>query len=467
MRVLNISNNVYNTGVKTELYSKKQDSFCTPSKTISAKGYHGDAQPLQKMFWVATGRNAVYEDIWTKENFYWQNGIKWLKTMPSNLLKRSLEQMMQSVCTLAKNENSYPLIPSNITTPNYGNQWGRCANYIEINPRIVAKYFDGNISDGLLGVMKILPAIPPRGGNFANCVILSQLYPTLGADGKTYDESLYCVKLNSGFSKNIIAPGLMYKVGDDEQVKAFNDIAHLLGFKTGFRMPLSAGQIQLGNRNFNWWTDENDYIKACVDGIDLGFDSIYFDSCKHVIDKNGYIGCGELPDSDKLSWILYQIRNKTGRNDLSFVGEKCNKDFAFTHMGLTAGTNWGDADNISNIIYESQKQAYNREYAAGPEVSNDNDVGNISFETRLNRINSCLLGYTNKEDKLPSFMQLNDIMPLSPYTNTHDLMLSPKQMRGSDAWTECERHWDGVFNTSPMASDYTDKVYQIFASTIK
>ena len=63
-------------------------------------------------------------------------------------------------------------------------------------------------------------------------------------------------------------------------------------------------------------------------------------------------------------------------------------------------------------------------------------------------------------------MQIHDIFPLSPYTNTHDEMMNPKKMSGSDAWTECERHWDGVFNTSDGANAYRNNVYQVFANAI-
>ena len=64
-------------------------------------------------------------------------------------------------------------------------------------------------------------------------------------------------------------------------------------------------------------------------------------------------------------------------------------------------------------------------------------------------------------------MQLHDIMPLSPYVNTHELMMHTKEMNGSDAWTECERHWDGIFNTSWAANDYRNNVYHIFENVIR
>jgi hypothetical protein len=256
-------------------------------------------------------------------------------------------------------------------------------------------------------------------------------------------------------------------MGADEQVKAFNDLAHLLGFKTGFRMSMPSNQLRVQGQPFDWARDEKAYIDACVWGIELGFDAIYFDSAKHIYDMNGYCGSGSLPNKEQMAYILFEIRNKTGRNDISFIGEKCDNRQVFKEMGFTAGTDWGKADNFESVRWESRNQAWSREYAAGPEVSNDNDYNEFSFEQRLNRINSCLFGYDYTCDKLPSYMQLHDIMPITPFTNTHDLMMRTIQMNGSNAWTECERHWDGIFDSSCGANDYRNNVYHIFENVIK
>lgn len=434
--------------------------------SFSFSGYYGDPQPLKKLFWICTNRNDVYEDNWTKDHIYSAGITKWVNASPAELLTRTPEQILQSVCTLTKPDSQYPGIPPYIPSPDYGDKWGRYANYIEINPRLVAKYDGNSISEGLLGVMKLLPAIPPNCGKGANCVILSQLYPALTSDGNLFDGSLYCTNLHSGISKTLTSQGLSGKMGDDEQVKAFNDLAHLHGLKTGIRMPLSAGQLKVQGREFNWYDHEKAFIDACVWAVELGFDAIFFDSAKHIIDYDGYMGCGELPNERQMAYILHQIRTKTGRGDLSFIGEKCNNNYRYKEMGFTAGTDWGKADDISSVKYESERQAYNREYAGGPEVSNDNDNGGLRFEDRLNRINSCLWGFNNRYNKLPTFMQINDIFPLSPYINTHEIMMHPKKMNGSNAWTECERHWSGVFNTSPEAREYTNKVYNIFENAI-
>ena len=315
---------------------------------ISFKGYYGDPQPLKKLFWISTGRNDVYEDNWTKDHLY-QVGIKkWVNAHPAELLRHTTDQ---SLCTLTKPDFQYPGIPPYIPSPNFGDKWGRRANYIEINPRVIAKYDnDSNrLTDGLLNTMKLMRAIPTSPNSFANCIVLSQLYPCIYGDGYDDAASLYCTDLHSGISQTLTADGLFGKMGADEQVKAFNDMAHLLGFKTGFRIPLSAGQLRVKGHEFNWYKDEKAFIDACVWGIELGFDSIFFDSAKHITDKNGYIGVGDLPNKAQMGYILYKIREQTGRTDLSFIGEKCDNRQEYKEMGFTAGTDWGKADDFNSV----------------------------------------------------------------------------------------------------------------------
>lgn len=452
-----------NTLMSNPNFTRFDNYLAMLNKTqISFKGYYGDPQPAKKLFWNLTGRNDVYEDNWTNEHLYQVGFKKWVNASPNELLKRTPEQAMQSILTLTKPNDQYPGIPPCIYPPNYGDKWGRHANYIEINPRAIAKYENGKISEGLIQVMKLLPAIPPSPQSFANCIVLSQVFPSTYGDGYMDGNGLYTANLHTGISNNLTSPGLYGKMGADEQVKAFNDLAHLMGFKTATRMPLSAGQLQVQGRGFDWWKDERAYIDACKNLIELGFDAIYFDSAKHVIDYNGYCGVGALPDFCQMQRITNAVRSELGRSDIAFIGEKCNDEYAFKEMGMTAGTHWGQADDFGSVLWESRKQKSNREYAGGPEVSNDNDCGGIWYEQRLNRIANCLFGYDHIADKLPTYMQINDILPLSNYTNTHEQMERVKEMNGSDAWTECERHWDGIFNTDWPAQNYRNDVYHLF-----
>ena len=170
---------------------------------LSFTGYYGDPQPLRKLFWLTAQRNSIYEDDWTKKHIYSTGYHKWVNAKPNELLKRTPEETIQSLCTITKQRQHYPQIPDYIPTPNYGDKWGRHANYIEINPRLVAKYDGNQISEGLFGLMKIITAIPPTAGKGANCIILSQLYPSLWGDGTTEDDSLYCANLHTGISKNL------------------------------------------------------------------------------------------------------------------------------------------------------------------------------------------------------------------------------------------------------------------------
>ena len=406
----------------------KHFHYATPVFT----GYYGDNQPVKKLYWITSRNNIPKHDNWCKNHIYECGYKKWINAYPDEVLKRTPNETIDTIMTLTGKKRIPDYIPSPYIN---GDNWGRSANYIEINPRLIAKYENGRVSDGLLNTMKIMTMIPPSSDNAANCIILSQLYPSFYGDGTTHDETLYHVDLHKGISKNLTARGLDYKMGDDEQVKAFNDLAHLLGFKTGIRMPLSSGQLRIKGRNFSWQKDEKAYIDACVWAIELGFDAIYFDSAKHIIDMEGYCGIGDVPNKEQMAYILYKIREQTGRHDLSFIGEKCSDNPIYQHMGFTAGTHWGDSINIEHVKHESRKQAYSRNYAAGPEVSNDNDYGEKSFEERLVRLNSCLFGYDNPKDKLPAFMQINDILPLSPYINTHQVMEHTIQLNGSDAWT--------------------------------
>lgn len=440
---------------------------------VNFKGYHGDQQPAKKLFWILKGDNNVYEDNETKRDLFkggntgWK---KWVATRPEDLLKRSPMDAIQSICTLNKQPNCFPGIPSYIPTPNYGDKWGRRANYIEINPRTVALTEGNKKSEGLLNVMKLLPAIPPSGKSNANCVILSQLYPAMHRhnDGYTGHSSLYTVDLHSGISKNLTSDKLArgnQRMGDDEQVKAFNDMAHLRGLKTGIRMPLSAGQMTVKGEPFDWYKHEKAFIDACCWAVDLGFDAIFFDSAKHVgfHDMGNYCGSGALPNFNQMQYITQQIRAKTGRNDIALIGEKCDTNGRFKEMGLTAGNDWGRADNFQSVLHEYDKQRGNDEYAAGPIISDDNDRGGMSFEQRLNRIKNALNGYRDPGWKLPVYMQMHDMFPLSPYSNTHDLMENGENRSG---FGDVGSHYNNVFNTSEAAKRHTSNVYNEFLHTM-
>ena len=434
---------------------------------LNFKGYYGDQQPAKKLFWILTGRNQIYRDNETDNNTYYTGtNKKWVTTNPEDLLKRTPEQAIQSICTL----NNYLDIPGYVLSPDYGPKWGRRANYIEINPRTIAQTYCDTKEEGLLNTLKLLPAIPPSSKSIANCVVLSELYPPMyrDNDGKTGYSSLYTVDLHSGISKTLLSKNLSrgnQRMGEDEQVKAFNDLAHIRGLKTGIRMPLSEGQMTVQGREFNWDKDEKAFIDACCWAVDLGFDSIFFDSAKHVgdYDMGNYCGHGRVPNYGQMQWITSQIREKTGRNDISLVGEKCDNDTRYNSMGLTAGNDWSRADDFNSVMHEYKKQRWNDEYAAGPVISDDNDDGAMSFEQRRRRLGNALNAYEDIGYKLPVYMQMHDIMPLTPYTNTHNEMMNSYNRT---TYGDHESQYNNTFNTSQAAKDHRMGMYFEFLHVI-
>jgi len=158
--------------------------------------------------------------------------------------------------------------------------------------------------------------------------------------------------------------------------------------------------------------------------------------------------------------INNEIRKRSARCDLSFIGEFCTDDSRYQNLGLNAGTDWSYPENPHHILYESRKQAHNRVYAAGPSVSNDNDTNNFTFAQRLQRLSNALNAYNNINEKLPVFMQMHDLFPLSPFTDTHDLMMNN---RNFTSYGDPNSHWNNLFAHDHEADHYRIKANEIFA----
>ena len=490
MKVLGVPQNftVRNRVLKNDLKPSQKTSFSTPKNRMSSLtclgnynkafvnftgAYCGDLQPAKKLFWVATGRNNIYRDedinnsAWRVETECGQKA--WSTYAPWDLLHRTPEQAIQAICTL---NNTY-YIPDYILSPNYGDNWGRRANYIEINPRLLGLPGEGyKMREGLLNTIKLLPAIPPSTKSIPNCIILSQIYPTMNGygDGYTSDVGIYCVDFNSGISKNLTSEKLEragYRMSDEEQVKAFNDLAHFRGFKTGVRLPISEGQMSIQGKPFDWNYHTDVYIEACCDLVNLGFDCIYIDSGKHIGDyaMEHYAGVGRVPGYSQMQYITNEVRRRTGRGDIAFVAEKTDKDPRYEAAGYTAGTDFSIADDFNNIIYEYEQQCWNPNYAAGPIISDDNDNGAMSYEQRLSRIRNALHAFSDPYMKLPVFFQMHDILPLSEYTNTHETMMRctdtnpTPNPKGDD-----EGYYDCIFSKSNAAREFTMNGYREFES---
>lgn len=430
-------------------------------------------------FLKALGQNIELQHVLPVEKnkiFHSQNR-KWIANiLPFELLSLSPKETVELLVLLNFSQNKYKHFPDKIETPQYGDKWGRLANYIEINNRAIAE-MDGNFCrNGLLSAMKILPAIPPSAKSWANCLILSQIFPNIYGDGynksPNEENSLYGIKLNTKYSNNIINYDIKNKISDIEQFKAFNDLAHFHGLKTGFRTVISADQIKVvtgKNRdiNFNWDNPEHEklFIDEHVKLIKSGFEAIYIDSAKHIggYDMENYAGVGALPSYGQMQYMLYKIRENSGVTSLSFIGEKSTDDFErFKNLGLTVGTAFVSPDNYYEVKHFSHKFKYEREYAPGVEVSNDNDHGGRSYEQRLARIHNILFGYEYPSDKLPSFMQTEDIFPLNYETNTHHLMMTnPSYSKDGTPLS----HWKELF-AGEDGRKYNKKVGELFSHSL-
>ena len=157
--------------------------------------------------------------------------------------------------------------------------------------------------------------------------------------------------------------------------------------------------------------------------------------------------------------IIHEIRSRSGKTTLSFVGEKSTGDFQrYENLGLSSGTAFIEPDNFDEVKARSIDFKYHHNYTPGIEVSNDNDEGGRTYESRLNRINNSLFGYEYPSDKLPSFMQMEDLFPLRYDTNTHHLMMSNPSYSTDKT---PESHWFNLF-AHDDGREYNRKVAELF-----
>lgn len=421
-------------------------------------------------------------DNWTIEHQFVAGMRKWVANIvPSEILSRTVKDAVNSLMTLNQDGNFYEKFPENIETPNYGDNWGVIANYIEINNRAIAQMGVNEngehiCKNGLLSTIKLLPAIPPSAKSWANCIILSQIFPNIYGDGYNKlpheENSIYGIKLNANYSKNIIDYDIAQKLSPTEQFKAFNDLAHFHGLKTGFRTVISADQIKVvqpdgSDVTFDWNNEEhfNLFLDTHIELIKMGFEAIFIDSAKHIggYDMGNYTGVGALPSYEQMQYIIHEIRSRSGKTHLSFVGEKSSGDFArYENLGLSTGTGYIDPDDFHTVRDKAIDHKYSKNYSPGVEVSNDNDFGGRSYEQRLHRINNSLFAYEYPSDKLASFMQMEDLFPLRYDTNTHHLMMSNPSYSTD---TTPQSHWENLF-AKDDGREYNKKVAELFVHSL-
>ena len=403
---------------------------------------------------------------------------RWLgNIVPADLLKLSVKQTINIIVTLSESGEFYEKFPDRIETPNYGDTWGRLANYIEINNRAIATMSKGRTCSGIMSCIKLLPAIPPSANSWANCIILSQIWQNIYGDsyekGVFEENSIYGLRLNTQYSDNIIDYSIVNKISPEEQLKAFVDLAHFRGLKVGFRHVISADQMKVKlpngeDKTFDWKNPKHEelYICECVRLMNLGFECMFIDSAKHIggYDMRNYTGVGALPEYHQMQYILNEIRKRSGKTNISFVGEKSSDDFErYRLMGLNAGTDFITGDDFFKARDLAEQLKYSRDYAPGIEVTNDNNEGGLSYEQKLNRISTSLFGFYLASDKLPSFMQMNDLFPTRYDTNTHHLMMTnPSYSTDKTALS----HWENLF-AKDDGREYNKRVGELFAYALE
>ncbi len=416
-------------------------------------------------------------DDWTLKHQFASGMKKWVANIvPYDLLSRSVKWAVNSLMTLNQDGNFYKFFPEEIDSPDYGDNWGVSANYIEINNRTIAEMYKNFCKNGILSTIKLLPAIFPSAKSWANCIILSQIFPNIYGDGYNkpvdVENSIYGIKLNAGYSKNIICSDIVDKITPSEQFKAFNNLANFHGLKTGFRTVISADQIKVvqddgSDVTFDWNNSEHFdlFLNSHIELVNLGFEAIFIDSAKHIggYDMGNYTGVGALPSYEQMQYIIHEIRSRTGNTHLSFVGEKSSGDFArYQNLGLSTGTGFIEPDDFHSVKNAAINYKYSVQYSPGVEVSNDNDTGGRSYEQRLHRINNSIFAYEFPSDKLASFMQMEDLFPLRYDTSTHHLMISNPNY-SSDGTVE--NHWKNLF-AQEDGREYNKKVAELFLHTL-
>jgi len=432
---------------------------------------------VNKLLNALNENTKLSPDKWTIEHQFVSGMRKWVANIvPADLLNRNLKDAINSLMTLNQDGNFYEEFPETIETPNYGDNWGVNANYIEINNRAIAEMHGNLCKNGLISTIKLLPAIPPSAKSWANCIILSQIFPNIYGDGynkpANEENSIYGIKLNTGFSQNIINYDISDKISPLGQFKAFNDLAHFHGLKTGFRTVISADQIKIAKPNendvtFDWNNEEhfNIFLNSHIELINSGFEAIFIDSAKHIggYDMGNYTGVGALPSYEQMQYIIHEIRSKTGNTSLSFIGEKSTGDFErYEKLGLSTGTGFIEPNDFHTVRDKAINYKYSKNYSPGIEVSNDNDTGGRSYEERLRRINNSIFAYEFPSDKLASFMQMEDLFPLRYDTNTHHLMMSNPSF-STDGTPKS--HFENLFSKED-GKEYNKKVGELFSHSL-
>lgn len=150
--------------ISNHVMKKKEENLTTVDKLLVALG---EDTTIEKNKWAENDAFHGLGDAYSKR---WMADI-----LPSYLLKLSVKDAVNIIATLSESGMFFDCFPKDIETPNYGDKWGRLANYIEINNRAIATMDNGCTCSGILSCIKLLPAIPPSAKSWANCVTCAQI----------------------------------------------------------------------------------------------------------------------------------------------------------------------------------------------------------------------------------------------------------------------------------------------------
>ncbi|MEI7474286.1 MAG: hypothetical protein WCK67_05855 [bacterium] len=484
---------------------------------FGANIHKSDNEPSLKKFlaFIKPGSDYKYSSDFLKNHEFHAVGgndwKKWIHASAPELLKRKTADAVGDIFNIADFKAANV---DKIKTPDYGDKWGRFANYIEIIPRALGKPVkDPNCNtnflmrDGIMGLVKMIPAIPANPSGVANCILMPGIFPVSYGDGYAngFNESssLYThdFKFNAktqtfDYSADLFPEKLEnngVKMSKRDLIKASNDLAHVKGLKTGVFMVISEDQMKINGQNFRWGAIEVDdgkggkikttgkemFIKACCQAVEDGYDAIYFDSAKHIggynknkfpegkmpedhwnyyefWDKGNYAGVGVLPTYNEMQEITNEIRQRTGKGDVAFIGERCEEnENRYGNMGLNAGL--GQIPAEAKCIKEAaDKQKHSDRFATGPAASDDN-TDYLPNETRIHKVHDVLLE-NNGEKRLPSLETMADLFPMN--ISVHDLMQHNVQC--SDGKTS-DSHYDNLFPSDDNTKNFTQKINEEFA----
>ena len=87
----------------------------------------------------------------------------------------------------------------------------------------------------------------------------------------------------------------------------------------------------------------------------------------------------------------------------------------------------------------------------------------MSYERRLQRIKNAFHAFRDPNRRLPTYMQMHDLFPLTESTDTHYTM---EHSHNRSAYGDVNSNYTNIFAQSDAARQHTNNVYREFASVM-